>query len=164
MCYGCSTALLWERATKVHGHKFKLADPSTWREPCHFRGRPQVGKIQIQHWQQLHFRLAAAHPMQILRIAVSGKRTTKVPQTYVVVGLEEMPSLEQTWRCYEGLPLTIGTDSPSGYIGLDTLRSPSFQPSWQNVGATSCRCSVGGCGWLEIVRITLCPGKSNRQI
>lgn len=89
---------------KVHGHKFKLADPSTWREPVVILEveDPKWGKIQIQHWQQLHFRLAAAHPMQILRIAVSGKRTTKSSPKPMWLGWlgEEMPSLEQTWRCY----------------------------------------------------------------
>jgi len=67
----------------------------------HFRGRrPQVGKIQIQHWQQLHFRLAAAHPMQILRLPFLASELPKVPQTYVVgLGGGNAP-LEQTWRCY----------------------------------------------------------------
>jgi len=35
-----------------------------WREPVVILEveDPKWGKIQIQHWQQLHFRLAAAHP------------------------------------------------------------------------------------------------------
>ncbi len=60
---------------KVHGHKFKLADSSTWAEPvatCEVED-PKWGTVQIQHWSGLHLRLSAAHPMQVLRITASAK-------------------------------------------------------------------------------------------
>ncbi len=89
---------------KVHGDKFKLADSSTWGEPDARLDieDPQWGTIQIQHWQHLHLRLAAAHPMQVLRITVSGKRTAKrspKPMWLAWIG-GVMPPLEQTWRYY----------------------------------------------------------------
>jgi hypothetical protein len=89
---------------KVHGAKFKLADSRTWGEPAatlEFED-PKWGTVQIQHWSRLHFRLAALAPMQVLRITVTGKQGSKrslKPLWLAWLG-NEMPSLEQTWRCY----------------------------------------------------------------
>jgi len=77
-----------------------------------------VGKIQIQHWQQLHFRLL------LIQCKSSGlpflASELPVPQTYVV-GLAKRKCLfraDSDATC-EGLPLTIGTDSPAA-VTLDT--------------------------------------------
>ena len=89
---------------KVHGNKFKLADSSTWGEPTatlQFE-EPKWGRVRIQHWSGLHFRLSAAHLMQVLRISVSGRQPLKhspKPMWLVWLG-EAIPSLEQIWRCY----------------------------------------------------------------
>lgn len=89
---------------KVHGDKFKLADSSTWAEPVATLELedPKWGTVQIQHWSGFHFRLSAAHPMQVLRISVAGKRTVKrSPKPMWLSWLGgQMPSLEQTWRSY----------------------------------------------------------------
>ena len=89
---------------KVHGHKFKLADFSTWAEAVATLEIEDTkwGKVQIQHWTGLHFRLAAAHPMQLLRVTVSGKHSGKCSPKPMWLGWlgEEMPSLEQTWHAY----------------------------------------------------------------
>jgi len=134
---------------KFMGINLNWLTPALERARCHFRGRrPQVGKIQIQHWQQLHFRLAAAHPMQILRIAVSGKRTTKSsPNLCGWVGWARKCPLEQTWRCYLR---RFAVDHWNRFAKQRlhwTRLPPHFGTTgWQNVGAT--RCSVGSCGWL----------------
>lgn len=89
---------------KVHGDKFKLADSSTWGEPTatlEFED-PKWGTVQIQHWAGLHLRLAAVHPLQVLRITVSSKHASQRSPKPMWLGWlgEEMPSEEQTWRCY----------------------------------------------------------------
>ena len=89
---------------KVHGHKFKLADFSTWTEPVATLEieEPKWGTVQIQRWSGLHFRLSAAHPMQLLRITVFGKHSGKRSLKPMWLGWlgEEMPGLEQTWHAY----------------------------------------------------------------
>ncbi len=89
---------------KVHGDKFKLADSSTWGEPIATLESedPKWGTVQIQHWAGFHFRAAGAHLLQLLRITVSGKHSGKPSPKPMWLGWlgEEMPALEQTWRCY----------------------------------------------------------------
>ncbi len=88
---------------KVHGDKFKLADKSTWGEPATTWEIEDAkwGTIQIQHWSGLHFRLAAADSLQVLRVTVSGKTTAKCSFKPMWLGWigNEMPCLEQTWQC-----------------------------------------------------------------
>ena len=89
---------------KVHGDKFKLADSSTWAESVATLELedPKWGTVQIQQWSGLHLRAAVAHPLQLLRITVTGKHSGKRSPKPMWLGWlgEEMPSLEQTWRCY----------------------------------------------------------------
>lgn len=89
---------------KIHGNKFKLADSNTWEQPtaCVKIEDHSWGTVQIQHWSGLHFRAAAAHSLQLLRITVSGKATVKRSPKPMWLGWigNEMPSLEQTWRYY----------------------------------------------------------------
>jgi hypothetical protein len=89
---------------RVHGQKFKLSDATTWAEPAATLELQDSnwGRVQIQHWQHLHFRASAAHSMQLVRIVANGKsgsnRSAK-PMWLCWLG-GKMPSLEQTWRCY----------------------------------------------------------------
>jgi len=81
-----------------------LADDSTWAEPTatlKFED-PKWGTVQIQNWSGLHFRATAVHPLQVLRVTVSGKQPLKRSPKPMWLGWlgEEMPTLEQTWRCY----------------------------------------------------------------
>lgn len=89
---------------KMHGDKFKLADPSSWGEALATLEieDPKWRTVQIQHWSGLHFRLAAARPLQVLRITVSGQGTAKRSPKSMWLGWigDEMPSLEQAWRFY----------------------------------------------------------------
>lgn len=88
----------------MHGDKFKLADASTWGEPVATLEieDPKWRTVQIQHWSGLHFRLAAARPLQVLRITVSGQGTAKRSPKSMWLGWigDEMPALEYTWRSY----------------------------------------------------------------
>jgi hypothetical protein len=54
----------------VHGDKFKLADPTTWPEPTEtlMDIDPKRGPVEIQLWNELHFKKAAAHPVVLIRI------------------------------------------------------------------------------------------------
>lgn len=63
---------------------------------------PKLGTVEIQQWSRLHFRAAALHEVQLLRITVTGKvphhRCPK-PMWLAWLG-EQMPELEQVWRYY----------------------------------------------------------------
>lgn len=45
---------------RIHGDKFKLNDPQTWRQPVETLevDNPKLGRIRIRLWQNLHFRKA----------------------------------------------------------------------------------------------------------
>jgi len=63
---------------KLHGDKFKLSDSSTWSEPVAIlEVEDQSGSSQDSTMVGLHFRAAAAHQVQLLRIVVSGKSGSK---------------------------------------------------------------------------------------
>jgi hypothetical protein len=114
---------------KVHGQKFKLADASTWGEPIATLEFENLkwGTVQIQRWTGLHFRLAAVQPMQVLRITVSGKHASKRSPKPMWLGWlgEEMPTLEQTWRCYLR---RFAVDHWNRFaLATVTLDNPSFQ-------------------------------------
>lgn len=53
-----------------HGEKFKWNDPTTWDPPAETWAvdDPQLGAVQVQRWNDLHFRKARAHPMVVGRI------------------------------------------------------------------------------------------------
>ncbi len=89
---------------KVHGDKFKLSDSTTWSQPVAILELedPKWGQVKIQQWSGLHFRASTAHPMQLVRIAASGKSRSNRSPKPMWLGWqgEEMPSLEQTWRFY----------------------------------------------------------------
>ena len=89
---------------KVHGAKFALADASTWGTPTTTLKLedPKLGPVEIQHWGELHFRAAALHEVQVLRIQVMGESCHhRCPKPMWLAWLgAEMPELEQVWRCY----------------------------------------------------------------
>lgn len=89
---------------KVHGAKFALADASTWGTPTTTLKLedPKLGAVEIQYWGELHFRAAALHEVQVLRIQVMGESCHhRCPKPMWLAWLgAEMPELEQVWRCY----------------------------------------------------------------
>jgi len=135
---------------KVHGHKFKLADASTWGEPTatlEFEN-PQWGTVQIQRacWVTLppschsspasptDYRFWQATSQALPQADMAGERWVSQCRLW---------SIHCDATCGDS-PLTIGIDLRSkGYIGhYLTL----VQLRWQNVGVTSCHCSIGSCG------------------
>lgn len=89
---------------KVHGAKFNLADPSSWGEPVVTLELedPKWGTIQLQQWSLLHFRQAAAQPLQVFRITLAGQLPANRSPKPMWLGWlgGELLGLEQTWRTY----------------------------------------------------------------
>lgn len=88
---------------RLHGDKFKLNDFSTWSQPLESLevDEPQLGRVQICLWQNLHFRKAAGHSISLLRVERLSQRTGKAikPMWLAWVG-EQMPPLTEVWRLY----------------------------------------------------------------
>lgn len=89
---------------RVHGDKFKLNDAATWHTPDQSVevDDPRQGQLRLRCWQQMHFRTAAVHPMQLIlveRLDAQGNRRTGKPVWLVWVG-ETMPPLDQIWQLY----------------------------------------------------------------
>jgi hypothetical protein len=55
---------------KVHGDKFKLNDPTTWRNPAQKIevNDPDLGQLRVRVWHNYHFRLSPSHPMSVLLV------------------------------------------------------------------------------------------------
>jgi hypothetical protein len=89
---------------RVHGDKLKLNDAATWHNPDQSVevDDPRQGRLYLRCWQQMHFRSAAAHPMQLIlveRIDAQGNRRIDKPAWLVWVG-EAMPPLSDLWQLY----------------------------------------------------------------
>lgn len=88
---------------RLHGDKFKLNDAATWSLPIASLevDEPQLGRVRISLWQNLHFRKAAGHSMSLLRVERLGKRTEKAikPMWLAWVG-QQIPPLTEVWRLY----------------------------------------------------------------
>jgi hypothetical protein len=88
----------------VHGAKFKFKDPSTWREPehCFEMEDPDLGKIQVKIWKDLHLRKAAKCTIRVARLArLEHKGTRRFPN--VIWGEwagEEPPEPKHWWQYY----------------------------------------------------------------
>lgn len=54
----------------MHGTKFKLKDPTPWGEPVEKveLAASRLGRVRVWRWLDLHFRPAAFHPMEVLRV------------------------------------------------------------------------------------------------
>ena len=88
------------KLSRLYGAKFKLNETTTWWsadediEVSH----PSLGRLQIRCWQQLHFRKAAQHPMNLIQVQRGRARSTR-PLWLAWVG-QTMPPLEQLWAYY----------------------------------------------------------------
>lgn len=105
MClWGAPPSYSGKGRPKVHGAKLALADASTWGVPTTTLKLedPKLATVEIQHWTRLHFRNPAGNQVQLLRITVTGKPPhQRCPKPMWLVWLgEEMPEVEQVWRCY----------------------------------------------------------------
>jgi hypothetical protein len=84
----------------IHGDKFKFKDPQTWKEPeSNFEMQdPDLGKLQVMIWKDLHFRKAATCPLIIARLErLESKGTRRLPKVIWVAWLGEEPSEPDTW-------------------------------------------------------------------
>lgn len=84
----------------LHGVKFKFKDPDTWREPDHSLEMvdPDLGKIQVKIWKDLHFRKAAQCPMIVARLErLESKGTRRLPKVIWVAWVGEEPPEPLTW-------------------------------------------------------------------
>jgi hypothetical protein len=84
----------------VHGDKFRFKDPLTWRQPesSFEMDDPDLGKIQVKLWENLHFRKAASCPMRIARLErLESKGTRRLPKVIWLAWIGEEPPASQTW-------------------------------------------------------------------
>ena len=60
---------------KIHGHKMKLSDPTTWETPVESISIDDGtwGTVKIQRWSDFHFTGSADRPMEIILIQRTGK-------------------------------------------------------------------------------------------
>jgi hypothetical protein len=89
---------------RLHGDKFKLNDPQTWGETAEDIevDDPQLGPVRIRLWKNLHFRGAAAQPMQLLRVErLDEQRSWRIPKPLWLAWVgEEMPLVSEVWQLY----------------------------------------------------------------
>jgi hypothetical protein len=81
----------------VHGDQFKLNDSTTWHSPDQQSevNDSKQGRLRLRCWQQMHFRTAAKHPLQLIlveRLDEAGHRRSEKPVWLTWVG-ETMPPL-----------------------------------------------------------------------
>lgn len=102
--WGTPPPYLGKGRPRVHGEKFKLNDPTTWGEPAqNFEvDTPKLGRLRIRLWHNLHFRQAAKHPMQLLRLErMDEQHACRASKPLWLAWLgEKMPSIDQVWRLY----------------------------------------------------------------
>ena len=89
---------------RIHGDKFKLNDPQTWKQPVQILevDDPKLGQLRISLWENLHFRKASKHPMSLLRVErLCERRSGKFAQPLWLAWIgAQMPALSQVWRLY----------------------------------------------------------------
>ncbi len=134
---------------RIHGDKFKLNDASTWSQPVESLelDEPQLGRVQISLWQNLHFRKAPGYPMSLLRVERLGKRPGKTmkPMWLAWVG-QQIPPLAEVWRLYLR---RFAVDHWYRFIKqrlhwtLPKLSTPKQCERWSDV---RCRWWLGNCG------------------
>ena len=88
----------------VHGAKFKLSDPDTWPEPSQSLRitDDKLGQVEVQLFEDLHFRKASKHPFPVIRIhRVDAKDTRRDPKDLFIAWIgQEPPPLDQWWSLY----------------------------------------------------------------
>jgi hypothetical protein len=61
---------------RIHGQRFAFKEPETWQAPdecLHFE-HPRLGQVQLERWNQLHGRLDADVPFDVLRASIHLER------------------------------------------------------------------------------------------
>ncbi len=88
----------------VHGRKFKLRDARTWGKPSatYEIHDPQLGRVQIRLWANLHFRKAPQVHLWVMRIErLDARGTKRDPKVLWLAWFGAAPPpLAQAWRLY----------------------------------------------------------------
>jgi hypothetical protein len=88
----------------IHEAKFKFKDPATWSQPtyCFEMVDPALGRIQVQSWNNLHFRKAPGQSMIVARLErLESKGSRRLPKIIWLAWLgEEPPELQTWWQRY----------------------------------------------------------------
>lgn len=84
-----------------HGTKFKLNDSTTWPETSQTAivEDPKWGQIQIQHWNQFHFRQEPELSFEVVRVSSPETSASLKPLWLAWVG-GTLPSLETLYLLY----------------------------------------------------------------
>jgi hypothetical protein len=102
--WGAPPAYSGRGRPRLHGDKFKLNDPETWKEPVETLevDDPKLGRLRISLWENLHLRKASKHPMSLLRVErLCERRSGLVAQPLWLAWIgEQMPALSEVWRLY----------------------------------------------------------------
>lgn len=87
-----------------HGAKFKLSDPATWgaADETLLLTDPDLGAVRLSLWRDKHFKRAADHPLQVLRLERLGAHGTRRDPKALWVGWlgQPPPPLAEWWRLY----------------------------------------------------------------
>lgn len=84
----------------IHGAKFKFKDPTTWQEPddCFEMEDPDLGKIRVRLWKNLHLKKAAAYPMTVACLErLESKGTRRLPKVIWIAWIGAEPREPRTW-------------------------------------------------------------------
>lgn len=84
----------------VHGAKFKFKDPTTWwqAEVDVEMLDPDLGKIHIRIWNELHFQKASGCPFRVACVErLESKGTRRLPKLIWIAWVGENPPDENTW-------------------------------------------------------------------
>lgn len=88
----------------VHGPAFKLREPLTWGRPASKLELtdPELGRVQVLVWRQLHFRQAADQPLVVVRLELlDAAHTARNPGVlWVAWQGAEPPPLAFWWKWY----------------------------------------------------------------
>jgi len=89
---------------RVHGAKFNLKDPATWHPPD--AGLevedPQLGRVRLSMWRNLHFKQSPQHPMIVMRVErLEARGTRRDPKALWLAWVgQEPPPLNEWWQLY----------------------------------------------------------------
>jgi hypothetical protein len=87
----------------LHGEKFKFKDPTAWRVPDdQFEmDDPDLGKLNVKIWKDLHLRKAATCPMIVARLErLESKGTRRLPKVIWIAWIGQEPPEPRTWWQY----------------------------------------------------------------
>ena len=89
---------------RIHGHKFKLLEESTWSEAAQTIELEDIklGRLKIRLWHNLHLRKSPLHPMSVLlveRLNEDGSKRITKPMWLAFTG-ESMPPCTEILQFY----------------------------------------------------------------